>query len=194
MSIRKYFSVRSVVGGIIGGVGLFIGISEYFTEIRINLLNRLGFYKLGLIEGAIVGAIAVYTALSTAIIIASKKEKEKKEPTVEEKKRRPSVSPVVIRTIRRRPLWATNFLSRPRKFERHGVLWKMYAPDSMHAQEQSWADGPLCPDCLRELEDVTKQNTWLCPICKKKYPYPKGTTKDSVEKDFDAIRRRGTHS
>jgi len=62
------FSLLTWLGGIMGGAGLYWGVTEYFSDTRDSFINKFGHYFVGLSEGAFIGTVAVITA----IIIASK--------------------------------------------------------------------------------------------------------------------------
>jgi ribosomal protein L37AE/L43A len=78
----------------------------------------------------------------------------------------------------------------------YGVKWRLYPPKPPY-ETKPWADGPFCPKCYRELEEVksgklVRKQVWVCPNCDKEYKRPKGDVKETVERDFAAyLRKKG---
>ena len=162
---------------------LFLGIVSYVLAIAEQLLN------LGILTSiySVINQTTVFYILviiGTAFVVVY----------LVEAIRKPKGN-IFFGKIRRRPASAS--LYKPYTGKDFGVKWLLYPPEPLSKNLQPWADGPYCPKCDRELEEETigrfrKQTVWICPICGREYPMPKGDAKDIVEKNFAAyLRKKG---
>ena len=75
-----------------------------------------------------------------------------------------------------------------------GVKWRIYEPEVL-SFNQPWIDGPYCPKCDEELEEINKgivfkKDLWTCKKCIIDYERPKGDLKNQVIRNFSKQQKK----
>ena len=163
-------------------IALFIGVISYLLAITVNLQNlKILDWIYPIIDATTLFYLFIIlgTALVVTYIIAWKRRQKPFFFSFSPGRSRP------FSARYRNPIIGYDF----------GVKWRLYEPEPM--EKQPWADGPYCPKCDRDLEEVVKgrlrkRQYWNCPLCNQDYERPKGNVKNQVEKNFAAeLRRQG---
>jgi transposase-like protein len=69
--------------------------------------------------------------------------------------------------------------------------------DRLFSEAGFYAEGPYCPNCMRELNENSKRTLfgrkefYTCPLCRSTFPKTDNDEQSEVERDFMALLRQG---